>query len=391
MRHLATGVAIAALLSTSASLASAQPPGGGVSAAALAAAIDRLGSLDDAARIDAARTVRRADAPQAVMALTRAVAEEADGFVRFRALVLLTGFNDPRTRDVMLGLLHDPNDRLRGAAYGFFEYHPDNDALAELVASAATEHAEFVRPALLRALAARASDPRVRTILLEEVARGGDVARSVAIEALGRARASYAVVPLAALAQKPGPLQGDAALALGRAGDKSALPVLASLQRTAPPDMQPTVAAAICLLGVSCANHLPYLEKTVRFAEDNTGFQPLVRNAARGLGALAEAGNRDAMNLLFDLGVPASEPVRAPLALAAGAAALRDPAALLEVLEARPDRSGPLALLRDAFDMLEEDLAKEQFYATVRRAYWQAPDDSAAKNVTGELISRLEF
>ena len=31
----------------------------------------------------------------------QAVAEHADGYVRYRALVLLTGFNDPRTKDAM--------------------------------------------------------------------------------------------------------------------------------------------------------------------------------------------------------------------------------------------------------------------------------------------------
>src|SRR5215471_14202447 len=70
-----------------------------VSAAALQAAIDKLGDLDYATRSNASRTVRRTATAQAVPALLQAVAEHNDGYVRYRALVLLTGFNDPRARD----------------------------------------------------------------------------------------------------------------------------------------------------------------------------------------------------------------------------------------------------------------------------------------------------
>ena len=69
-----------------------------VPAAQLQAAIDKLGDLDYATRSNAARTVRRVPAAQAVPALLQTVAEHADGYVRYRALVLLTGFNDPRTK-----------------------------------------------------------------------------------------------------------------------------------------------------------------------------------------------------------------------------------------------------------------------------------------------------
>ena len=57
----------------------------------------------------------------AVPALLDAVAGHTDGYVRFRALVLLSGFNDSRTRDVMAGVLTAPNDRLRAVAYTYFE------------------------------------------------------------------------------------------------------------------------------------------------------------------------------------------------------------------------------------------------------------------------------
>ncbi len=67
----------------------------------LQAAIPQLGSLDYATRTSAARVVRRAPAARAVPALIQAVSEQADGYVRFQALVLLSGFNDPRAKDAM--------------------------------------------------------------------------------------------------------------------------------------------------------------------------------------------------------------------------------------------------------------------------------------------------
>jgi hypothetical protein len=41
--------------------------------------------------------------------------------------------------------------------------------------------------------------------------------------------------------------------------------------------------------------------------------------------------------------------------------------------------------------MLEEDLEEEQFFVTVRRAYWAAAAASPARKVAGALIQKLEF
>ena len=83
----------------------------------------------------------------------QAVAEHADGYVRYRALVLLTGFNDPRTKGAMRESLSSPNDRLRTVAYSYFEHNPDRTMTAELLGALDKETAEFVRPALVRARA----------------------------------------------------------------------------------------------------------------------------------------------------------------------------------------------------------------------------------------------
>src|SRR5438309_4204035 len=186
-----------------------------VSAAQLKAAIDKLGDLDYPTRTNAARTVRRTPAAQAVPALIQAVSEHKDGYVRYRALVLLTGFNDPRAKDSMREALASPNDRLRATAFGFFEHNPDPAMTPPFLDALEKEQGEFVRPALVRALAAQA-DPRVRPALVRDVARGQDYFRSAVIEALGDYKAQYAFDAIVAVAKLDGPLQVDAAIALGK-------------------------------------------------------------------------------------------------------------------------------------------------------------------------------
>ena len=101
------------------SFAQEPPAPQAISPAQLKAAIDKLSDLDYAVRMNASRTIRRAQSSQAVQALLQTVAEHGDGYVRYRALVLLTGFNDPRTKDAMRESLKSPNDRLRAVAYSF--------------------------------------------------------------------------------------------------------------------------------------------------------------------------------------------------------------------------------------------------------------------------------
>ncbi len=362
-----------------------------VPAAQLQAAIDKLGDLDYTTRTAAARTVRRTPGAQAVPALLQAVAEHTDGYVRYRALVLLTGFNDPRTKDAMRESLNSPNDRLRTVAYSFFEHNPDPAMIPAFLAALDKEQAEFVRPGLVRALAAQGSDSRVRPVLVRDAGRGEDFFRSAVIEALGDYKAQYAYDALAVIAKLDGPLQDDAALALGKIGDRRALDTLAALQRSAPKTAQPSVAAAICLLGVNCESHEGYLGDTLKFADRNVGFQELLRGAAAGLGALAVAGRTGAAESLFEIGIPSRDPTRAPVALALGTVALRNTPLVMSLIEKASDRAGELDLLREGFDMLEEDLDKERFFAFVRRAYWQAADGSAARALAGTLIQKLDF
>jgi len=371
----------------------AQPPDSKapVTAEQVRGAIDRLGTIDFQIRSSASRTVRRADATIAVPALLQAVKQHADEYVRFRALVLLSGFNDPRTRDVMVAAVADKNDRLRTVAYAYFEHNPDKAVVPRLLEALKVEESEFVRPGLTRALAAHGDDPRVRQTMEGLVMQGQAFFRSVVIETLGDHGGVYALKPIIEVAKIDGPLQDDAALALGKLGDKSVLPVLAGLQRTAPRESQPGVAAAICLLGVNCSSHQPYIVDSLRFSIANLGFQSLLRSSASALAALAVAGRSDAATELIKQGAPTRDPVRAPVALAIGTIALRNTPLVLKLLEQDALRDPAIELLREAFDMLEEDFEEERFFATVRRAYWQAPAASPARTVADTLVRKLEF
>ena len=354
-------------------------------------AIGKLGDFDYGTRMAAGRTIRRAPATQAVPALLQAVREHCDGFIRFRALALLTGFNDPRTIDVMEEAMTSPNDRLREIAYAYFEQHPQPSMAPKFLAALEKEEGEFVRPALVRALAAIHSQPGVAAVLIRDTRRGVDFFRSTVIEAIGDYKVGAALPAVIEVAKLEGPLQDDAATAIGKIGDKSALHVLATLQQTAPKEIQPAIAASICLMGTNCSSHIGYLEKTLTYAETYPGFQEMLRSAAAGLGDIARQGNADALRILFDVGIPSQDPVRAPVTLALGLVALRNTPLLLKTLESRPDPAGAIGILAEAFDMLEEDLEEERFFVTVRRAYWAAADGSATRKLCEQLIAKLDF
>src|SRR5689334_15405473 len=91
---------------------------------AVQAAINSLATVDasntEAAyktRMSAARSLRRAQPAAVVPALIKAVQGHENQYVRFRALVLLTAFNDPRTPQLVREIMANPNDRVRAVAY----------------------------------------------------------------------------------------------------------------------------------------------------------------------------------------------------------------------------------------------------------------------------------
>jgi len=339
----------------------------------------------------AGRTIRRAPTAQAVTALLQAVSEHADGYVRFRALTLLTGFSDPRTEDAMLAAMVSPNDRLREVAYGYFEINPNPALAPKMLAALEKEEGEFVRPALIRALAAIPRDLKIIDVLMRDAMRGVDYFRSTVIEAIGDYKVAMAMPRLVEIAKIEGPLQDDAATAIGKIGDKNQLGTLAQMQQSAPKETQPAIAAAICLMGTNCSAHIGYLEKTLAFADTYPGYQELLRGAAAGLGNIARQGNEDALRILFDVGIPSQDPVRAPVTLAIGLVALRNTPLMLKTLLARHDQDGAVGIVAEAFDMLEEDLEEERFFVAIRKAYWAAPDGSPTRKLCELLINKLDF
>ena len=64
---------------------------------------------------------------------------------------------------------------------------------------------------------------------------------------------------------------------------------------------------------------------------------------------------------------------------------------MLDVLQKQKDQAGAIALLAEAFDMLEEDLEEEQFFVAVRRGYWAAADGSPTRRLSEQLIATLDF
>ena len=60
------------------------------------------------------------------------------------------------------------------------------------------------------------------------------------------------------------------------------------------------------------------------------------------------------------------------MALALATVALRNTPLMLTMLEKRADRDSAIALDGEGFDMLEEDLDKERFFALARRSYWDS-------------------
>ncbi len=143
---------------------------------------------------------------------------------------------------------------------------------------------------------------------------------------------------------------------------------------------------------MDCASHENFLAETLKFADKNAGYQDLLRSSAAGLAALAVAGHAETADMLFDAGIPArDDSTRAPAALAVGTIALRNTSLLTATLERRADRSQAIDLVAEGFDMLEEDLDKEAFFAFARRTYWASPDGSPARELMQTLIGKLDF
>jgi hypothetical protein len=102
-------------------------------------------------------------------------------------------------------------------------------------------------------------------------------------------------------------------------------------------------------------------------------------------------GRLGAAEVLFDIGMGAAESVRAPVALALGTIALRRPELMQMMFEKVERLEEALLLLRDAFDMLDEDFAEERFYMHLRDEYYTSGEGTATRTVAGLVARTLEF
>jgi hypothetical protein len=64
---------------------------------------------------------------------------------------------------------------------------------------------------------------------------------------------------------------------------------------------------------------------------------------------------------------------------------------MISVLGKHPDRERAIDLVAEGFDMLEEDLDKETFFASARRLYWDSPEESPVRGLMQTLIGKLDF
>ena len=381
-----TGLAaVAALLACFAGSLSAQAP---QAPADLKINIGNLASIDYPTRMNAARAVRRVDAVVAVPALRDAVANHTDQFIRYRAFVLLSSFSDRDTGDLVRTLLKDRNDRLREASYKWLEEHPDPGMAATLLAALQTEQAEFVRPALVGALAALGDNPQVQKALVAETTRGVDFFRGAVIDSLGRHKGAYAADSVASVAVLDGPLQDDAILALGRMGGARARTVLTGF-KSAPAALNLTIRAAQCLAGAPCQETIAFLVEVSTAANAPSAT---LRAAGQAFAALVANGDAAATAALVGLGARGGA-VREQAALGFAAAAVRNPTHVINWLAAAPEpsRNTAIDLLKEGFEDLEEDFGKEQFYAVTRASYWKVPEGSSGRTLAAALIQRLDF
>ena len=352
--------------------------------------IGNLSSLDYSTRTKAAQAIRRLPPTDAVPALVDAVKNHRDEFVRYRAFIVLSSFNDRGTAELAGGLLRDANDRLREVAYKWLELHPDPAKVPTLLSSLQTEQAEFVRPAVVSALAALGDDARVQKALLGEIGRGLDFFRAAVIEALGRRRAAYALDGIAPVAKLQGPLQDGAVIAVGRIGGQRALAMLTALAAESPtPALGLTLRASRCMAGEPCDAAIEAIAAAVVAPSVSAA---VLRAGMGGLTAIAATGNQPAIAALVTLASRGGV-VRDQAAIGLGTVAVMDPDYTIAWLDraSQKTRETAIALLKDGFDDLEEDFGEEQFFAAARATYWKAADGSDTRSLASLLIQRLEF
>ena len=221
---------------------------------------------------------------------------------------------------VMAQAIDDPNDRLREVAYCVLRAAPGSVACSGAFLEALDkEPSEFVRPSLVRALAAHGARPaRAAGAAPRGHARAGFLPRARVIEALGdhkaRLRRRRAHRPSRSPTARCRTMRR---WRWGRWATGRRSPCWRACSGRRRSEHQPAVAAAICLLGVNCEAHRGFLVGRSPLRTITAGFQ-VARAASRGLArARRIAGERRrARARSSTIGIPSQDPARAPIALA---------------------------------------------------------------------------
>ena len=329
--------------------------------------------------MNAARALRRVAPAEVVPALIEATRRHADEFVRYRALIVLTSFNDRSTPELMRTLLQDRNDRVRGCIPVVSNETPSRRSVHRSSRRSTRNNRSSCGPLSIRAVAALPSNDAVRRALVAEIGRGFDFFRSAVIDALGDYRATYAVDAITAVALADGPLQDDAVLALGRIGDRRALVTLSTLTNTSG-DVAAALQAAQCMLGDTCAPRIEWLTTTAR----SQTVRPEAWTSGHRITRAMRGRTRPQERRCWAWRKTGPNASLSEVALAFSGIALRRPNDVLMWLSTAPEgeRSRVIELLRDGFESLEEDFAKEQFFATIRASYWKEAEGSSARTLS---------
>ena len=99
----------------------------------------------------------------------------------------------------------------------------------------------------------------------------------------------------------------------------------------------------------------------------------------------------EAARALLEIGIPATGPTRVAAARAMAAFAMQQPALALPRLAERRDRAAAVERLREGFEMIDDDLAGEQFFVEIRKAYFAEREDLPTRSVIQAVINALEF
>ena len=272
-------------------------------------------------RTNASRTVRRTPNAQAVPALLQAASEHADGYVRYRALVLLTGFNDPRTKDAMRESLGEP-ERSGCAPWPTVSSStiPIARCVPQFMTALDKEQAE-IRPSRAGACACGDRDRHARR--RHGSCPSGAAARGVSRRGLlpqrrhrGARRLQGAVCVRRAdrgRQARRSPCRTMRRWRSGRLATNARSTRSPACSALRPDRRSPRSRAAICLLGVNCeiapelsGRHTSRLRTRIR-ASRNCCVAPPPVSACSAL-----AGRAEAAQALVDLGVPSrgSRPAR---------------------------------------------------------------------------------